>query len=167
MHHKPLILRAALSTLAGFAAALLFSCEVGPNYQRPALDVPATFKSDAPTTTQAASHPATAPATQVSAEWWRLFNDDQLTTLETTAIHSNQNLRAAVARVLEARAAARITKSAFFPTVTSTPSFTRSRSSANAVQGENSNGGPITVNGNTVQSSNRRTSSEFELPGGT
>jgi multidrug efflux system outer membrane protein len=165
MNRHSLFIRATLSTLAGFAAALLFSCEVGPNYQRPSLDVPATFKSDMPTTTQAASQPATVPATRISTEWWRLFNDPELTSLEATAIHNNQNLRAAVARVLEARAAARITRSQLYPTITSNPSFTRGRSSANSVRGETAGGAPVTVG--TASTANRneaRTTSDFELP---
>ncbi len=156
------MLRAACSTVAGFAAAMLFSCEVGPNYQRPKLEVPATFKSDRPTSTRAATGPATAPATQISREWWRLFHDTELTTLELGAIQNNQNLRAAVARVLEARAAARITKSAFYPTVTADPSFTRARSSANAERGSTPTGAPLVVGNNRTNTA--RTTSDFELP---
>jgi multidrug efflux system outer membrane protein len=164
MHRPSFIFRAAVSTVAGFAAAMLFSCEVGPTYHRPPLSVPATYKSDAPATSQAAPDAATVPATQISTDWWRVFNDAQLTSLETTALENNQNLRAAVARVLEARAAARITRSSLYPTITSTPSFTRSRSSANTVRGSNGIGVPVTGTTNTGNRS--RTASEYELPVG-
>jgi multidrug efflux system outer membrane protein len=52
--------------------------------------------------------------------------------LEQAATDENQDVQAAMARVLEARAVARITKSQFYPQITLDPSATRSRSSGNA-----------------------------------
>jgi NodT family efflux transporter outer membrane factor (OMF) lipoprotein len=60
-------------------------------------------------------------------EWWRLFNDPDLDALMKQAIEANQNLQAAMARVLEARAAAAAVKSQFFPVITLDPAFTRTR----------------------------------------
>jgi outer membrane protein TolC len=51
--------------------------------------------------------------------------------LESNALAANQNLRAAVARVDQARAAARLTRSQFFPELTLDPSFSRQRVSGN------------------------------------
>jgi multidrug efflux system outer membrane protein len=54
-----------------------------------------------------------------------------LNELETGALADNQNLRAAVARVDEARAIARISRSRFFPELSLEPSFKRERTSGN------------------------------------
>src|SRR4051812_27848394 len=97
------------------AAMLCFtgtSCKVGPDYSRPALDVPTKYKS---ATTQESSQPALA------ADWWRLFKDPTLNQLEESAIRANTDLAAAVARVAQARAAARVTQSQFYPVVTLDP----------------------------------------------
>ncbi len=109
------------------SACLLFlvtaSCTVGPNYQPP---VPAQF---AP----ADWHwkPAEPGDAAPKGDWWNVFHDPVLAGLETNAIARNQNLRAAVARVDQARAAARLTRSQFFPELSLDPSFSRQRTSGN------------------------------------
>jgi len=112
-------------------AVALPSCMVGPDYRRPPQDVPGGFKS---ATTRESAGATTRPA--LSREWWRLFNDPTLVQLERDAIRANTDLRAASARVLQARAAARVTASEFYPAITLDPSITRGRSS-----GSNSSGG--------------------------
>ena len=64
-------------------------------------------------------------------EWWKLFKDPALDELESGAIANNQNLRAAVARIDQYRAFARLTRSQFFPELSLDPSFSRQRTSAN------------------------------------
>ena len=114
----------AAGCAAGVLIAVLPSCKVGPNYERPSLEVPATYKS-------AATEPATQAAARLAPDWWRLFGDPTLNELESAALVGNQDVRAAIARVLAARATAQITRSEFYPTVTADPSFTRARTSAN------------------------------------
>ena len=96
-------------------------CMVGPNYVRPSVEQPATFKS------QAADEPAVA----VAREWWRLYAEPELDQLIATASASNQTIRQAVARVDEARALARVAGSFLYPTISVNPSFTRLRTSGN------------------------------------
>jgi multidrug efflux system outer membrane protein len=64
-------------------------------------------------------------------EWWKVFKDPVLDNLETGAAANNQTLREAVARVDEARSAARISRSKFFPELSLDPSISRQRTSAN------------------------------------
>jgi outer membrane protein, multidrug efflux system len=109
--------------LASVLCATLASCKVGPNYARPPVETPTTFKS---ATTQEAPQP------KLGRDWWKLFNDPKLNDLETVAIQENQDVKAAMARVLEARAIARVTKSQFYPQITLDPSATRARASGNA-----------------------------------
>ncbi len=98
-------------------ALVLASCTLGENYSRPPLDVPAAFKSAA--TTQPAEE-----ATHLITNWWLLFGDSDLTTLEDAALQNNPDLQAAVARVAEARAAAAQVKSRYYPQVSFDPSVT-------------------------------------------
>jgi multidrug efflux system outer membrane protein len=97
---------------------LVSSCRVGPDYRRPTVEMPEAFKSAAP---DDAAEPVLA------ADWWTLFNDPQLTELEAAAVQANPNLRAAAARVAQARAAARTVASQFYPVVSLDPSISRSR----------------------------------------
>jgi multidrug efflux system outer membrane protein len=99
------------------------SCAVGPNYRSP---VPAQI---AP----ADWHwkPAQPADALPKGDWWNVFHDPVLAGLESNAVAGNQNLRAAVARVDQARAAARLTRSQFFPELTLDPSFSRQRVSGN------------------------------------
>ncbi len=126
--------------------ALIASCTVGPNYQRPGMRVPATFKS---ATTGESAQPALA------ADWWHLFGDATLTRLEVDAIHANTDLQAAMARVAQARAAVRVMQSQFYPVVTLDPSMQRSRTPAGRIGSNGSLGSG---------SSGGRTSSNFRVP---
>ncbi len=103
------------------AACALTSCKMGPDYERPPQAMPTTYKS----TTQ----PTTAPA--LTSQWWQLFGDPQLNSLEESAVAGNPTILAAMARVEQARAAARITGSQFYPTITLDPSIQRARTPIN------------------------------------
>jgi multidrug efflux system outer membrane protein len=90
------------------AAALLASCTVGPNYQRPEVPSPDQFRFiDSP---QQAQSLADTP-------WFQVFDDPALQALIKDAIGNNLDLRAAVARLEEARARAGIAKSYYYPQV--------------------------------------------------
>jgi multidrug efflux system outer membrane protein len=57
--------------------------------------------------------------------WWTVFQDPVLDTLEGRVTQSNQDIKAAFARLQEARAQTRIARAAYFPTLTAGPSATR------------------------------------------
>jgi len=59
--------------------------------------------------------------------WWATLNDPELTSLIDRAIKSNLDLKVASSRVLEARAARRITRADLLPTVESRDSAQRVR----------------------------------------
>ena len=77
-------------------ALLLAGCALGPDYVRPELELPAATDND---TAQFA--PFTA------ADWWKIFNDSTLERIQAEALAYNRDLKAAAARVEEARAFAR------------------------------------------------------------
>jgi multidrug efflux system outer membrane protein len=106
---------------------------VGPNYKRPPVPQPQTFKSQADT----------SPAPLISPEWWHFYDDPDLDQLIATATASNQALAQAVAAVDQARAVARVAASFLAPTITANPTFTRQRTSAN--KRSIINGGPVGV----------------------
>ena len=105
------------------AAALISSCAVGPDYKRPDMThfTPADWRWKT----------AEPKDTERKGDWWKIFNDPVLNDLETNAVAGNQNLRSAVARVDESRAAARMTRSQFLPGVVLDPSANRERVSGN------------------------------------
>jgi len=98
------------------------ACSVGPDYERPPVEVPGGYKS-------AALDEGGAPA--LTQDWWKLFHDPELTGLEEAAIRANQDLKAAVARVDQARAALQGAKSPLYPSLAFNPSITRFRTSGN------------------------------------
>jgi multidrug efflux system outer membrane protein len=97
-------------------------CVVGPDYHRPALDVP-THWSEAPESA-AASQPAQAP-------WWLRFNDAELNSLIERAVQGNLDIQGAAARIRAARANLSIASALRLPTVSATGSYTRGRESEN------------------------------------
>lgn len=107
-------------------SATLASCTVGPDYKRPSLDVPSGYKS--------ASQPSASA--RLGQYWWTLFDDPVLNDLEVAAVAGNQNLKAAVARVAQARAAMQGVASQFYPTIMLTPSYQKSRTSGNGLAGQ-------------------------------
>lgn len=98
--------RSAVSAV--LAASLLTSCAVGPNYHRPAVQTPGTFRAPAP-------QPAPESASLADLKWWEVFKDEKLQGLIRTALVQNYDLRDAVTRVEAARANVGITRSSQFP----------------------------------------------------
>lgn len=68
----------------------------------------------------------------VQGSWWRIFDDPALDALEGQASDANQDLKAAYARLLEARAATRLARAELFPTIKVGSVATRSRTSENS-----------------------------------
>jgi multidrug efflux system outer membrane protein len=94
--------------VATFLAGLLIACKVGPNYHRPAVQIPAAFRAPAPL-------PPPQAASLADLPWWEVFKDESLEVLIRTALAQNYDLQNAVARVWEARANLGITRSEQFP----------------------------------------------------
>jgi NodT family efflux transporter outer membrane factor (OMF) lipoprotein len=103
---------------------LLAGCTVGPNYRRPAAEVPATYKE------VGNWKPAQPNEQNLGGNWWELFQDPQLNSLELQIDVSNQNLKAAQAQYTQARALVRYSRADLFPTVSVNPSATRTKTSS-------------------------------------
>jgi multidrug efflux system outer membrane protein len=104
--------------LAGAAAG----CTVGPDYKRPVVAVPETYRG------AAAPDPAASDGVSIGDQaWWDVFQDDQLRQLIRTALQQNLDLRIAATRILEAQAQLGITRADQFPTVDAGASASRNR----------------------------------------
>jgi NodT family efflux transporter outer membrane factor (OMF) lipoprotein len=104
----------------------LTACSFAPVYKTPD-SVPATSAYK-----EAGDWKAAQPVdNQNRGTWWTLFQDPQLDALEAKVGDANQGLKAAFARLQQARAATRIARADLFPTLNIASSATRSRVSAN------------------------------------
>ncbi|PYO54613.1 MAG: RND transporter, partial [Candidatus Rokuibacteriota bacterium] len=88
-------------------AALLGGCAIGPNYTRPAVAEPQTFRGQA----------MAEAASLADAPWWEVFQDPILKTLIQEALRNNYDVRIAAARVQEARANFRVSRSDLYPSL--------------------------------------------------
>ena len=106
--------------LAAGLAAVLGACSLAPHYERPATAPPSsTYK-------EAGEWKVSAPAdTSARGHWWMMFDDPDLDALEAALTDANQSLKAALARLEQARAQTRIARSDWFPTLTAQASATR------------------------------------------
>ena len=128
-----------------FVLAALTGCTVGPNYKRPAVDVPGAYRGSAPDASdkdyeqreqqsnsqqepasQAAQseqakpreHPAEPTAQSLGDEkWWEVFQDPTLQDLIRTALKNNYDVRIAATRVLQAQAQLGITHADQLPSL--------------------------------------------------
>jgi multidrug efflux system outer membrane protein len=98
------------SRLSAFCAALLLAgcAALGPDYKRPAIDLPGAYP-DAPADIDAPQG--------VRAEWWKLYGDTRLDQLVASALERNADVRLAVARIEEADANLREAGAAFLPQI--------------------------------------------------
>jgi len=86
------------------AAGLGGCMTVGPDYQKPKVDVPAAW-------------PGASTEAPVSVRWWTLYNDPHLDLLIDEALAHNTDLRVAAARVDEALALLTVTRADQLPNV--------------------------------------------------
>ena len=96
----------------------LTACAVGPDYQRPADDVPAQWRIDYPKAADVAN-----------TKWWEQFDDPVLNRLIEDALRENRDVRAAAARVDQFVGALTTTRSQFYPQIGYSFDASRSRSS--------------------------------------
>ena len=120
-----------MKKLATIALLMLVAtgCTVGPNYKRPAVDVPGGYRGAAPPTQAAppdkgqesavaAAQPPQPDTVSIGDEkWWEVFQDKQLQELIRTALKNNYDVNIAAARILKAQAQLGITRADQLPTI--------------------------------------------------
>jgi multidrug efflux system outer membrane protein len=92
------------------AAALSTACTMGPNYHKPAVQIPAAYPGQT-TKPQAQA----LPASFANLPWWQAFNDPQLQKLIRMALEQNYDLQLATERINGARAQLGLARSDQFP----------------------------------------------------
>ena len=85
---------------------LVDSCMVGPEYSRPEVNTPESYRSDFPSDTTIASLP-----------WWEMFGDTVLQNMILTSLDNNRDLKAATARIKEAEAAMGVVRADLYPRI--------------------------------------------------
>ncbi len=127
--------RALAFSMVSLSAIAVSACMVGPNYVRPAADVPLAYKTRSPAPppdpARGSWKQATPGGTVEPANWWELYGDPQLNELESKATVSNETFKAAYQAYVQSREQVKIVRSDLFPTVGVAAGGTRNRLSAN------------------------------------
>ena len=123
MTHRIFIRSVCVAIATGAVA-----CSFAPRYTKPTPPTPPPARYQ-----ELGEWQQSAPADAANrGTWWRVFQDPVLDGLEERVTTANENIKAAFARLQQARAQTRIERSAYFPTLTVGPSATRSRISINS-----------------------------------
>jgi outer membrane protein, multidrug efflux system len=104
------------------ALLALVACSVGPAYKRPDIPAPAEWHERS-----GATAPQDTAGIWPNADWWQGFGSQTLDDLIAQAQRNNDDLAAAIARVEEADAQARIAGAALLPSVDFGADATRQR----------------------------------------
>lgn len=95
-------------------AILLTGCMLGPDYRRPAVETPQSFRFEEKDAQDTAN-----------TEWWKSFQDPVLEGLISQALASNRSVKAAAANIEQAAAVLMQTRAPFFPQVSASGGGTR------------------------------------------
>jgi outer membrane protein, multidrug efflux system len=107
------------------ASCVIAGCAVGPNYHRPRVQTPTTYRDSSES---AQIPPQTASIADLP--WWQVFQDPQLQELIRTALKQNYDLQLATERINAARAQVVITRSNLFPQASANANFNGGRDQA-------------------------------------
>ena len=106
---------------------LCSACSVGPDYKRPEVNTPPAFKEKLKTS---GKWKIAEPRDAIDkGQWWKIFGDKTLDALMIKAEKQNPSLQAAAARIEQARAISRVSRSEWVPDVRPSASYRRSQES--------------------------------------
>ncbi len=137
----------------GVYSMFLVGCTVGPKYVRPSVTAPPAYKELTPENLKDTDGWKQAQPSDgtLRGKWWEIFGDPGLNSLEEQVSVSNQNIAAAAASYLEARALVRQARAQYYPTLTANPAITNSRPSQGEFGGVSS-GSSSSASGFTLTS---------------
>lgn len=122
--HTSTAMTASTVSAVSLLALILAGCAVGPDYRRPALELPQQWRG-----AEATSAASTRSADSAGDRWWSLYADPQLDRLVDEALAHNADAAVATARVLEVRAQATSIDADRYPAITAGLSGNRTKSS--------------------------------------
>jgi NodT family efflux transporter outer membrane factor (OMF) lipoprotein len=143
---------------AALAAFMMSACNVGPRYERPAVNAPTGFKEAAAAAyariPQGTWQPAQPEDAKLKGKWWELFREPELDALEERLTIDNQTLAQYFENFMAARAQVDIARAGYFPTVSVNPSYTNEGAGTvgarAAVAAGGANGPAVTTSGFVV-----------------
>src|SRR5262249_41798398 len=118
--------------VSGLAMVALMSagCNVGPKYHPPVTQAPPVYKESPTQFKEGEGWKVAQPQdAMLRGKWWEIFNEPELNALEEQLNINNQNIKLSFENYMAARAIVREARALYFPLVTTTPSYVRSRSS--------------------------------------
>ncbi|BCS34950.1 RND transporter [Luteitalea sp. TBR-22] len=132
----------ACVTAVALTTMLVGGCApVGPNYKRPELAPPSTYRGA----------PAASGVESIAdMPWWQVFQDAELQGLLREAVVNSPDLRLAVARVQEARATAGVVRSYLYPDISLSAGYTGNQASRNSQPPGATRDGDRTYNNTSV-----------------
>jgi NodT family efflux transporter outer membrane factor (OMF) lipoprotein len=117
------------------APLLLAGCMVGPKYHAPSATTqapPAIYKETPSNFPESDTwKPAQPQDAMLRGKWWEIYNDPELNGLEEQLNVNNQTIKQSFENFMAARTLIAQARSQLYPTIATSPSYTRSQSSAN------------------------------------
>lgn len=117
---------AKIFLVAGLAL-LWAGCNLAPHYKRPPVETPAAFKESTNNIDTNIWQTAQPSDDTIRSNWWEMFNDTNLNSLESQIAVSNQNVVAAFQNYIVAHEQVREAQAEYYPTLSATPSVERVR----------------------------------------
>jgi outer membrane protein TolC len=147
-----------LGSIVCLACVALTACASGPDYVRPALSMPASFRQEPPAGWKTAEASDRLP----KGQWWKVFGDPLLDKLADQAMAANQSVAVSEAAVRQAGAQLQQTRAVRYPTLTggfnaslSRGSVSSGSSGAGGLAGSSGTGGLTGASGTTSTQSYR------------
>lgn len=114
---------------AGIGMLALSGCNPAPKYAKPPAQTPLAYKEAIPKEYKEGDgwRVAQPGDDRIRSKWWEVYNDPQLGALEEQVAISNQSIALAEANFRAARSLVAYARSSLFPTITTSPSYSRSR----------------------------------------
>ncbi len=113
--------------VAGF---LVSSCVQGQDYKRPPVEIPNGWAQ-----IEKVTEASIVSDSQPETEWWKTFENDELSGLITQALQQNHDVKRALARLLEGRASVMSATAGLYPHINLSGSYTNLAISKNTLAG--------------------------------
>jgi NodT family efflux transporter outer membrane factor (OMF) lipoprotein len=112
---------------------MVTGCNLAPHYEVPATPAPEGYKE-----TAGVWQVAQPQDSVIKGKWWEMFNEPELDSLEDRLNINNQNIAQALQSFMAARAEVRGARAGYFPTVSTSPTYTRSGGEGSVAAGTHS-----------------------------
>jgi len=132
------------ATAALALLSMVAGCHVGPRYHAPAppaVTAPNYKESTVNFQNEPGWKVASPQEAMIRGNWWEIYHEPELNALEEQLNINNQNIKTAFEDFMAARAVIAQARSQYWPTITASPAWSRSKSSGNLRQSQFANTG--------------------------